>query len=178
MKYLNKIQKIYSVAFVLLKILISISVIAAVLSLAGVVWIMIGSNTSLGDNFILMFIWNTQKLSNNQIICELLIAFVKSISYLFMFRTAIVYVKNEIAIGTPFDKKVAKQLTRVGLTMIITTCACSLVTAIIYGVSNGFSSATLHEGNGQIATIIIGAILLVLSLIFSYGVEISETQQQ
>lgn len=177
MKNLNKLQKIYSGVNVLLKLSISISAVAAVLSLAGVIWILIGFATPLGDNLFAMFISNTQNLSNRQIICKLLIAFVQCICMFIMFKATMVHVKTEIAASTPFDTKAAQQLTRAGLTIIITACVSSVVTALIYGVLGGFPLAALNGESTAVKAILIGVILLFISLIYSCGVDSLKTQQ-
>ena len=87
------------------------------------------------------------------------------------------YFKHELAVGTPFSYDGSKELMRLG---ILTICI-PLGTQIIAAITHAIMKHTMENvgsvdlGNG--ASVALGVTFIIVSVIFRYGAEIQENDQ-
>lgn len=81
---------------------------------------------------------------------------------------AAAYLKQELADGTPFTASGAKSLLRLGILTITLPLISAAVSCVIFGAFDVDISGDC--GNGS--AIIVGIVLILSSLVFSYGAEL------
>lgn len=81
---------------------------------------------------------------------------------------AAAYLKQELADGTPFTASGAKSLLRLGILTIALPLISAAVSCVIFGAFDVDISG--DYGNGS--AIIVGIVLILSSLVFSYGAEL------
>lgn len=81
---------------------------------------------------------------------------------------AAAYLKQELADGTPFTASGAKSLLRLGIPTIALPLISAAVSCVIFGAFDVDISG--DYGNGS--AIIVGIVLILSSLVFSYGAEL------
>ncbi len=84
------------------------------------------------------------------------------------------YFKHELADGTPFTHRGAKELLRVGIIGLAVPAGASLIASIILGVATKFAGGTALDISIEI-DLTLGIAALVLSFIFHYGADLEET---
>ena len=96
-----------------------------------------------------------------------------------LFFCAVKYLNNEIKAGTPFTTEGAVQIKALGIKTIVLPLVAVILVEVVYGIFNELS-AKLGEVSVELvrpdfntgSSILLGVILIILSLIFSYGAEL------
>ena len=97
-------------------------------------------------------------------------------------KFAEIYFKNELTVGTPFTQEGAKELKRLGIMTIAVPIGCAVLAEIVQGIAAGFMNVEatgwmdMHYDNE--ASVVLGIMFLVGSVICSYGAELSGEKQE
>ena len=93
-------------------------------------------------------------------------------------KFAEIYFKNELKAGTPFTLDGASELMRLGILTIAVPTGCTVVGSIAEGIIVGFAdiekTASMNIHFDSSASIILGVMFIVISLICRYGADIKE----
>ena len=89
-----------------------------------------------------------------------------------LFAYALGYLKSEQADGTPFTHRGAKQIRQLGMRYIVLPLVATILIAVVYGVFDIPSNLGGDWSNASGITT--GIVLILASLIFSYGAELEE----
>ena len=89
-----------------------------------------------------------------------------------------VYFQNELKAGTPFTLAGAKELQRLGIVTLVIPAGCAVVGSIVEGIVAGFlkveKAAAMDQCFDNEASIVLGILLLIGSLLCRYGAELRE----
>ena len=91
-----------------------------------------------------------------------------------LFRMGERYFEHELAAGTPFTKRGAKELFRWGIASIIVSLAVSVASAIVVGIVSVFSSSAVEPDITMSWSLGTGLTMLLLSVIFEHAAELAE----
>ena len=88
------------------------------------------------------------------------------------------YFRNELAAGTPFTLPGAKELLRLGILTLAVPAGCALTGSIVRGIVAGFmkveETAALNRSFNCDASIALGVLFLLGSLLCRYGAELTQ----
>ena len=173
MKSLQTIQKTFGVFKTLAKVFMILSFVWAGLAalglLCGVVWYN-GGSVFGADQALLLALTETGGLS--EMIAVLLADTVYALTDGILLAFALHYFKAEQAEGTPFTKRGADEILRLGIRTIVLPLVATILAAVVCQLFDQLQSAGRDWGNlGSLCT---GITLILASLIFRYGAELEE----
>lgn len=87
------------------------------------------------------------------------------------------YFKNELAAGTPFTFDGAKELMRLGILSICISTGTAILAAIVYGIFKLAAPDAAEPSIRNGASVGIGVMMIVGSLLCRHGAEISEKKE-
>lgn len=98
-----------------------------------------------------------------------------------LFFHAVKYLDSEIKAGTPFTTEGAVQIKALGIKTIVLPLVAVILVEVVYGIFNELS-VKLYDGSANLvrpdynseSCIVLGVILIILSLVFSYGAELEK----
>ena len=170
MKSLETIQKTFHVFEILTKIAMILSFVWAGLAALGMlccaVWYYGG--TVIGANLDLFYLFTeTSDLldATGVLLTDTIFAVTDGI----LFAFADSYLKSEQTDGTPFTKRGADEIKRLGIRVIVMMLVAVILAAIVSAV---FELPEIGIGRECIASIFLGIVLIITSLIFRYGAEL------
>lgn len=173
MKSLKSIQKTFGVFKVLSKIAMILSFVWAGFTVIGllccIAWYSGGTVIGANQDMLLSM---TLTDSLNQIVGVLLSDMVFALSDGMLFAYAFQYFKKEQVDGTPFTQKGAEQIKQLGIRTIVLPFVAAILSAIFYELFE-LSQATMVDWN-NLASLSLGIVLILVSLIFHYGAEMEE----
>lgn len=173
MKSLETIQKTFRVFQILSKIAMILSLLWAGLAalglLCGIVWYT-GGTVVGADQELLHTMIGTGSLP--QMIGVLTANVIMALTDSALFAYALGYLKSEQADGTPFTHRGAKQIRQLGMRYIVLPLVATILIAVVYGVFDIPSNLGGDWSNASGITT--GIVLILASLIFSYGAELEE----
>lgn len=177
MKSLQPIQKTFRVFQILTKIAMILSFIWAGLAalglLCGIVWY--NGGTVIGADQEMMYSL-TVTGGLTEMICVLLVDTILALTDGTLLAFALRYFKAEQADGTPFTKRGADQILRLGIRTIVLPLAAAILSAIVCELFGSLQSVSRDWGN--LNSLTMGIVLILASLIFRYGAELEEQHKQ
>lgn len=174
MKSLQTIQKIFHVFEILTKIAMILSFVWAGLAalglLCGTVWYhggMVGA-----DRELLYSLTVTSGLTEmiGVLLTDTIWALTDGVLLIFALR----YFKAEQADGTPFTKRGAEQIKRLGIRTIALPLVAAILTAVVRVLFGLLQNAGADWGN--LSGLTMGIVLILASLVFRYGAELEEAR--
>ena len=182
MKSLNTIQKMSKIGKFLSKIAFIFSVIGFCGCIAGLLSLHFGNGSLIKIGGVTLhgliseeYGYNiksiTATLSGWMIVCagEAVLA-----------KFAEVYFKNELSVETPFTLAGAKELLRLGILTLTIPTGCAVVGSIVEGIIAGFmkvkKAAAMDMYFDNEASIVLGIMFILGSLLCRYGAELRENQ--
>lgn len=174
MKTLKTIQTLAKVGKV-------ISIIAFVGSMIGVIGTAVGiiGLATLGEKFIEMGGDTVQEeLSIPTMLAAMSVGAVFCIGTAIVSKLAQKYFTNELADGTPFTLKGAKELMRLGIVNVIVSVVASMIASGGVNVAAQFISdidlSKIGMDDAMSGDLGLGIVLMIVSLICRYGAELTE----
>ena len=184
MKSLNTIQKLSKIGKILSKIAFIFSVIGFCGCIAGLLSLRLGSGSliKIGGATLHGLIseeygYNTKSigatLSGWMIVCA---------GEAVLSKFAEVYFKNELKAETPFTLASAKELLRLGILTLVIPTGCAVAGSIVEGVIAGFmkveKAAAMDMYFDNAASIVLGIMFILGSLLCRYGAELKERAEK
>ncbi|MDY3984064.1 hypothetical protein [Dysosmobacter sp.] len=177
MKSLQTIQKTFKVFKTLSKIGMIVSFVWAGLTviglLCGTAWY--SGGTLIGPSQeALLSLTLTSGLNQMMgvLLTDMVFALADGTLLLFAFR----YLKQEQADGTPFTQSGAEQIKRLGIRTIVLPLVAAILSAVFYEVFDLSQAAMVDWGN--LASLSMGIVLILASLVFRYGAELEEIKEK
>lgn len=175
MKSLQTIQKTFRVFQILSKIAMILSFVWAGLTalgiLCGAVWYH-GGTVAGASRELLFSLTETGGLA--EMTGTLLADFIFALTDGVLLAFALAYFRAEQADGTPFTKRGAVQIMRLGICTIVLPLVAVILAAVvaaIFGLPQGVGGDW-----GNLTSVTMGIVLILASLIFQYGAELEETR--
>lgn len=173
MKSLETVQKTFRVFRILTKVAMILSFVwaglAALGMLCGTVWYQGG--TVVGVDYALLYtLTKTGGLSEmiGALLTDVIFALTDGILLAFALR----YFSAEQKDGTPFTKRGAVQIKRLGIRTIVLPLVAAILAAIVCAI---FELPQNAGGDwGSLTSVCMGIVLILASLIFRYGAELEE----
>lgn len=170
---LTAIQKTFRVFQTLSKIAMILSFVWAGLTalglLCGLVWY--SGGTVIGpaqETLLSLTLTGTPRQMMGVLLSELAFALADGTLFCFAYR----YFRQEQAEGTPFTQSGAERIKRLGIRTIVLPLVAAILSAVFYELF-GLSHTGLADWN-NLASITMGIVLILASLIFRYGAELEE----
>lgn len=174
MKSLQTIQKIFHVFEILTKIAMILSFVWAGLAalglLCGTVWYHGGMVDA--DRELLYSLTVTSGLTEmiGVLLTDTIWALTDGVLLIFALR----YFRAEQADGTPFTKRGAEQIKRLGIRTIALPLVAAILTAVVRELFGLLQNAGADWGN--LSGLTMGIVLILASLVFRYGAELEEAR--
>lgn len=174
MKNLQTIQKIFRIFRNLAKVFLILAFVWAGLAgvglLCGVVWYSGGSVVG-GSLEIMERLLETGSLKQmlGVLLTDIVYALTEGILLLYAYR----YLKKEVADGTPFTESGAEQIKRLGIRTIVLPLVAVILNAVFYEVFD--VSQALRTDSGNLPSLVMGVVLILVSLVFRYGAELEQS---
>ena len=169
METLNKIQKTVKVFKELSLAAMILSFLMGLLLLAAIgIWY--GSNESgVLDKAVFGFVKLADYSESVALIwCDFVLVITDGILFAYVHR----YLKHELADGTPFTERGATEIKKLGIRIII----LPIVAASICGIICGCYKVAPPENISNETSIVFGIALIIISMVFLYGAEISRRE--
>ncbi len=175
-KSLQTIQTLNKIAKVLSKIVFICCLVGGIGCIIGIVSVaLIGTDEVLkiGDVSIHGLIEKEAEMSIATMYVTMAVGMAMCFAEVVVSRTAYRYFSNELEAGTPFTFEGAKELLRLGVITIAVPLGTNVACAIGVGIVSALVESVdkIELGNGVSLTL--GIMLIVMSVIFRYGAEIS-----
>lgn len=168
MKSLQTIQKVFKTLKIIIKVAEILCIVGASISALTVLCFAVRNN---GGHVFSIFGTSMDEFFENNVseMCGKLVSYTFMLtSYAIVLGFAQNYLKTELIDGTPFTEKGAVKLKMLGIRCIyipIVAAAISELIIVCCKINTGIETVTLPS-------VIIGAILIIVSLIFQYGTEL------
>lgn len=171
---LNRIQKISKIAEIICKVLFILSVVGTCIITVSIILFLIFGNFSvkIGSIDIHNIIDGYDQITKPQLCLIALRGLVESVVSAILFGFAKNYLSSEIIDGTPFTEKGSKEIFRLGVLTIALPLAALFVISVInelLKIESGFEAEI---------PVTAGIILIIASLIFSYGADLEKNKQK
>ncbi len=164
MNSLKRLQKINKILHVLSVIVFVCSIVTLCISCIATLCFAIWGNNPDVINFVASF---GEGYDFNVVMCFCVCAIVDSAFYIALYYYIKRFYKQELDIGTPFDKKVVKQARLVGILHIVLPLASIIVSAIVVAC---FGTQSINYSNAS--AVVIGIVYLIVSCVLEYGTEL------
>ncbi|MDO5423645.1 MAG: hypothetical protein Q4F41_07970 [Eubacteriales bacterium] len=175
-KTLSTIQILFKLGKILSTIAFVCSIVAASLSLVGLVCLAAGAEKvfKIGGVTIHGIVANKGGMTTDQMISAIAVWLVVIAAEAVLAWFAKTYFKRELTAGTPFTQEGAKELTRLGILTIVLPLGANILAAIINGILAEFLSNTwkFDVDNGGLVSL--GIMFLVLALVCRYAAELEQ----
>ncbi|MGN1025786.1 MAG: hypothetical protein ACI4P4_05200 [Faecousia sp.] len=177
MKSLQTIQKTFRVFQILTKIAMIFSYVWAGLATLGLLcaFVWYGSGTVAGPDTGLLYTL-TETGGLKEMTAVLCTDAVSALLSAILLTFAYLYLKAEQADGTPFTRRGAEQIRRLGVRTIVLSIVNAALTEAVFVASELPAYANADRGNFSGVTL--GIALILASLIFRYGAELEERHAQ
>lgn len=93
-------------------------------------------------------------------------------------KFAEVYFKHELSDGTPFTLAGSKELLRLGILTIALPLGGTVLAAIIHGVMEHAMAGVTDVTRGDLSSVSLGVMFLVLSVVLRYGAELGASSAE
>lgn len=175
-KTLSIIQVLFKLGKVLSTITFVCSLVAASLSLVGIVCLAAGAEKvfKIGGVTVHGIIANKAGMTTDQMISAISVWLIVVAAEAVLAWFAKTYFKRELAVGTPFTLEGAKELTRLGILTIALPLGVNIVAAIVNGILAEFLSNTWMFDIDNGGSVSLGVMFLVLALVCRYVAELEQ----
>ena len=92
-------------------------------------------------------------------------------------KFANIYFRHELAAGTPFTMEGSKEILRLGILTIVIPLGALILEGIVYTIFEVFYPATRQLNMEDMASVGMGIMFILASVIFQYGAELGEQKQ-
>lgn len=180
MKQLDTLQTLAKVGKVLSKIAFICAIVGTCGCIAGLISTTFGSSaiTKIGGVTLHGILATSEEYNLKSISAGLTGWLIICAGEVVLAKFAENYFKNELAAGTPFTVKGAKELQRLGILAMAIPVGCTVVGEIVMGIVAGFMNVAVrgwldpqldHEG-----TIVLGIMFIIGSLVCRYGAQLEQ----
>jgi len=175
-KTLSTIQTLFKIGKILSMIVFVCSVVAASLSLVGIICLAAGAEKvfQIGGVTVHGIIANKTCITTDQMISAISFCFIVIVAEAVLAWFAKTYFKRELVAGTPFTLEGAKELTRLGILTIVLPMGANIVAAIVNGILAEFLSNTWKFDIDNGGSVSLGIMFLILALICRYVAELEQ----
>lgn len=175
-KTLTTIQTIYKIASIVSMVIFICTIVGACMSLIGLsIYCTLGTEgLEIGGVNIKGLIGDLQDLSNEDVIYALASSTIICTVVAVVFRFIVSYFKKELTDGTPFTKRGAKELFRLGIIEIVLFFATSIILEIVEAIINLNGKIVDTQLSDKPLSIWFGLMCIFLSIIYKYVAEKDE----
>lgn len=179
-KTLSTIQTLFKLGKVLSTIAFVCSVVAASLSLVGIVCLAAGAEKvfQVGGVTVHGIVANKAGMTTDQMISAISVWLIVIVAQAVLAWFAKTYFKRELAAGTPFTLEGAKELKRLGILTIVLPLGANIVAAIVNGILAEFLSNTWKFDMDNDGSVSLGIMFLVLALVCRYVAELEQGKKK
>ncbi len=175
MKSLKTIQVLAKIGRIVSKIIGILSIVAACLCVAGIVSLALGLGAlKIGGVTIHSIIETKAEISIGTLYAAMASGILLCVGEAILCRFAEKYFANELKAGTPFTFDGSKELLRLGILAICIPIASEILAAITYGIMRLLMDGVEPPKDWYGASIGIGVMMIVTSVICRYGAELKE----
>lgn len=175
-KTLTTIQTIYKIASIVSMVIFVCTIVGACMSLIGLsIYCTLGTEgLQIGGVNIKGLIDDLNNLSNEDVIYALASSTIICTTVAVVFRFIVTYLKKELVDGTPFTKRGAKELFRLGIIEIVLFFVTSIILEIVEVIINLNGKIVNAQLSDRPLSIWVGLMFIFLSIIYKYVAEKDE----
>ncbi|MBQ3355762.1 MAG: DUF2975 domain-containing protein [Clostridia bacterium] len=179
MKSLKTIQVLAKIGRIFSKIIFILCIVCFCICIVGLISLIAGFESfKVGGVTIRSIIENKAGLSTAALYTEIGVGMVLCASEAVLSKFAEIYFRNELADGTPFTTRGAKELKRLGILAIVipicTAIVCSIGIAAVTAAHPEMNELTLD----RFTSLGLGVMMIVTSVICRYGAELREEKTE
>lgn len=177
-KSLHQIQTLGKLGKVLSKIVFICCIVGAVLCLMAMVGLGVFAPVSFGNVTIHGILEDLPDKAAGTLQANVVSGFFLCLGEIILAWFAGKYFKNELADGTPFTLRGAKEMKRLGVLTICVPLAAVMVAEIASGIVNYvYGSGVDAAGAANFVSVGLGILFLILSVVFRYGAELADSKE-
>ncbi len=169
MESLGTVQKIVKVLYIICKIIFICAIVGAAGSLVGSLALFIVP--ILGEWVVDLIVAGAEVESVVQLAVGLLAESIFLCGEIVAVGYVCTYLKNELADGTPFTKRGAKELLKVGIISLAVPMGSLMIASIVAAI--GGAQDILSGGYNMLG----GIVMILLSFVFNYGADLEESSK-
>lgn len=183
MKSLNIIQHIFKAAKILSEIAFVFAVIGFCASIVGILSLAFGADSvfKIGGVTVRGIISQNLGVDVKSIAASLCGTSIACAGIGITAKFSKVYLKNELAAGTPFTFAGAKEALRLGIITIALPTGCGVAGSVINGIVAGFlnveKSGAFNAFYNDEVSVAVGVMIIVMSFLCRYGAELKDSKQ-
>ncbi|MBP5459624.1 MAG: hypothetical protein J6Y62_05650 [Clostridia bacterium] len=175
MDTLKTIQTLAKVGKVLSHIVFVFSIVGFCLCAAGIVSLALGGDTlQLGGTTIHGIIENETDLNTPTLVSVIAVIMLYCAAEAVLSKFAEVYFKNELADGTPFTQRGAKELLRLGILIIAIPVGTVILASIALSIADNFYPTIEKVSYDEYTSVGMGVMAIIMSLFCRHGAELLE----
>lgn len=178
MKTLNVIQTLFKIAKVFSKVIYICCIVGFVGCVVGIIAMLVGAQTIKVGGVTLHSILETQAgIGEGTIWSAIVVGMVLCIGEFFVCRKAYSYFDNELKAGTPFTFDGAKELLRLGISVIWIPLVSVIVAEIGQNIIAECIQNTQKLNLDGFNSVALGVMFIVTSLLCKHGAEIQNKKE-
>ena len=175
MKSLKTIQVLAKVGRILSKIIFILCIVGFCGCIVGILSLALGLESfKIGDVTIRGLIEEKAEISMATLYAAMAVGIVYCAAEAVLCKYSETYFKNELADGTPFTQRGAKELKRLGIIVIVVSLCVGTVCAIGLAIAHRAYPEIAKLPLESIGSVGIGIMMLIASLLCRYGAELRE----
>ena len=172
-KTLKTIQTLSKVGRILSKIVFICSIIGIIGCLAGITCLAAGLDKTIKLDGVTIqgLIEKEAEVSIGDLYAAMAASLVLCVCECILARFAELYFKHELKAGTPFTLEGAAELKRLGILTVSLALGGSILAAIVHSVMKQAMEGVAEFKGGDVGSVSLGIMFLVMSLVLRYGTE-------
>lgn len=174
MKTLKTIQVLANIGRIISKILFIICLVCVVLCVTGIVSVAITGSMVIDGKTVANIIEEEGEISLSSIYTYTAIAIVFCIAQSVLCKLSERYFIEELASGTPFTFKGAKDLLKLGVIIICVSIGATVIAAVVQEIFCAVFSDVCKIELENAGSVSIGITFIIISIIFKHGAELAE----
>lgn len=174
MKSLKTIQVLAKIGKILSKIIFILCIVGFCFCIAGIVSLAVGfDGVKLGSVTIRGILENKAGMSVPSLYAAMALGALYCTAEAVLSKFAEIYFRNELADGTPFTHRGAKELMRLGILTIVISLAAAILGGAVIAIASHYNPEVEMIQNHSFFSGL-GVMMIVMSLFCRYGAELRE----
>ena len=176
-KSLNIIQTLAKLGKIFSQIIFVCCLVGGIGGLVGIAVLLGAKGLVIGGRDITSLFISESSITKETMIFACIAAFIACAAECVLSKFANIYFKHELADGTPFTAEGSREILRLGILTIAIPMGALILEGIVYGISEVFYPMTEQIHMEDMASVGMGIMFLIASVIFKCGAELLEKKR-
>ncbi len=176
-KSLHTIQTLARLGRIFSQIIFVCCIVGAVGCCAGLVALLGINSLTLGGRDLTAMIIMGSNTGMETLVFACIAGLIACVAECVLSKFANIYFKHELAAGTPFTMEGSKEILRLGILTIAIPLGTLILQGIVYAIFEVFYPGTQQINMEDMASVGMGIMFILASVIFQYGAELGENKR-